>query len=284
MSFSAPELETEDDGLPMRSSGDWAYGKLHYVNEYIFRFIVSMQSKQWRAIHYIDLFSGPGKNRLENGKFIHGSPILALLQPRSFNRYFFADSNPQNIEVLKKRCASFGESISIDYYVGDANQVVDAICNYIQKVDKEYIPGAWRSLNLAFLDPEGLELHWETVEKLAQLRTDMIIYYPQMAITRNADNAPEAIDHYFGDTGWRQIYTQHKLGNLQFLHRSLLDYYKKKLENFGYVIKDPLDEPLFTNSKEAPLYRLLFVSKHQLGNAFWENVNRKLPNGQLKMF
>lgn len=36
-------FETEDDGLLMRSSGEWASDKLYYVDAYLARFIVSMR-------------------------------------------------------------------------------------------------------------------------------------------------------------------------------------------------------------------------------------------------
>jgi len=268
----------------MRRGGEWTYTKLHFVNEYLYRFVVSMREKNWRAIHYIDLFAGPGRNRLDNGKIVHGSPILALAQPRSFDRYFFSDSDSSHATALEQRCRALGADMNgIQIFVGDANQVVDEVCDYIYRKDRVYIPNTGQSLNLAFLDPEGLDLHWDTVAKLASYRTDMIIYYPQMGIARDAETAPDAIDRYFGDKHWRQIYSQHKRGEERFLHRALLDYYKSKLQNFGYV-EDPLsEEPVFTNSKDAPLYRLLFVSKHQLGNDFWKSVTRKLPNGQIRL-
>lgn len=284
MAISAPSLETVDDGLPMRVGGAWAYAKLHFLNEYLYRFIVSMRRKNWRAIHYIDLFAGPGRNRLDGGKVIHGSPILALSQPYPFDCYFFGDYDSDLISILKQRCQTFTDRTDkIKYLVGDANEKVDTVCQHIQEINKAYIPQVGPSLNLAFLDPEGFELHWETVAKLAAYRTDMIIYYPQMGITRDAKVAPTAIDSFFGDKHWREIYTQHKKGEIQYLHRALLDYYKQKLQKFGYV-EDPLSEPLFTNSKQAPMYRLLFVSKHALGNQFWEDVNKRLPNGQMRMF
>lgn len=148
------------------------------------------------------------------------------------------------------------------------------------------LPNVFPSLNLAFLDPEGMELHWETVSKLATCRTDMIIYYPQMGITRDAPNeiqlpSPTPIDLFFGDTGWRDIYRRYQQRSETSLHQALLDYYKGKLGAFGYQVEDPLTEPLFRNSKDAPLYRLLFVSKHPLGNKFWADVTRNQPNGQL---
>jgi three-Cys-motif partner protein len=282
-------LETADDQLPLRScKGLWTYDKLYYLNAYIDRFIVSMRRKNWRAIHYIDLFAGPGKNLLPDGRIIAGSPLLALTQKHPFDLYSFPDIEPANIDVLKRRCALQNASNpKITFRVGDANEVVKQVVKDINLIDKP-ITDKWSSLNLAFLDPEGLELHWDTVEKLASRRTDMIIYYSQMGISREApkeihQQSPSTIDLFFGDTGWRQIYQKHQRGEEVFLHRALLDYYKSKLGAFGYKVDDPLSEPMFINSKNAPMYRLLFVCKSPLGNKFWADITRNLPSGQLRL-
>jgi three-Cys-motif partner protein len=282
-------LETTDNQLPLRScKGLWTYDKLYYLNAYIDRFIVSMRRKNWRAIHYIDLFAGPGKNLLPDGRIIAGSPLLALNQTYSFDRYFFSDIEPANIDALKQRCAlQNAPNPKITFRVGNANEIVKQVLKDIKLIDKP-ITDKWSSLNLAFLDPEGLELHWETVEKLASRRTDMIIYYSQMGISREApreiqQQPPSTIDLFFGDTGWRKIYQEHQRGKEVFLHRALLDYYKSKLRAFGYKVNDPLPEPMFINSKNAPLYRLLFVCKSPLGNKFWADITRNLPSGQLRL-
>lgn len=282
-----PTIETTDDGLLMRPNGEWAYDKLFYVNAYIGRFIVSMRDKNWRAINYIDLFSGPGKNKLPSGRVIMGSPLLTLSQKKPFDRYFFVDIDPANIAALQQRCSLFPVR-RILFSAADANQAVDIIVADIKKVDKVFRQGIGSSLNLAFLDPEGFDLHWETVAKLASCRTDMIIYYPQMGITRDAPQqiqlpSPTSIDRFFGDIAWRNIYQRYQQGDESFLHRTLLDLYKQKLAGYGYVVEDPLPEPLIRNSKDAPLYRLLFVSKDPLGNKFWMDATKNLPNGQLSL-
>lgn len=284
-----PPLETTDDQLPLRPcKGLWTYDKLYYLNAYIDRFIVSMRKKKWRAMHYIDLFAGPGKNLLPDGRIIAGSPLLALSQKHPFGRYFFSDLDPANVNVLKQRCTlQNAQYPRITFRVGDANEVVKQVVKDISQID-EPKTDKWRSLNLAFLDPEGLELHWETVEALASRRTDMIIYYSQMGITREAPREIQQqplsmIDLFFGDTGWRPIYQQYQRGEESFLHRALLDYYKSKLSAFGYKVDDPLSEPMFTNSKNAPMYRLLFVCKSPLGNKFWEDITRNLPSGQMRL-
>jgi three-Cys-motif partner protein len=282
-------METIDDGLLLRkSSGLWTYDKLYYVNAYIARFIVSMRNYNWRSINYIDLFAGPGKNLLPDKRIILGSPLLALSQKQPFDHYFFSDLDDENIEALKKRCAIFPNEFSkITFEVKDANKTVKNVVNTISDINK-FTSEKWSSLNLALLDPEGLELHWDTVALLASLRTDMIIYYPQMGITREAkleiqQPSPTKIDVFFGDTEWRHIYQQYQHREVNFLHRTLLDYYKNKLAMFGYKVDDPLAEPVFTNSKDAWLYRLLFVCKHPLGNKFWTDITKNLPSGQLRL-
>lgn len=278
-------LDTDGDDLIARDSGEWAERKLQFVASYIQRFIVSMRNKKWRAINYIDLFSGPGKNRIhDTNRFFLGSPLIALGQAKQFDRYFFADAKPEHIKALKQRCP---EKLldRIEFWVGNANELVDRVVNHISGQDKRHIHDKWSSLNLAFLDPEGLELEWATVEKLAKLRTDIIIYYPQMAIEREIDKEytqtyETPIDKFIGDRQWREIYQPGGSGK----HRKLLDYYKSKLSSFGYVVDDPVPEPDFRNSKNAILYRLLFISKHPLGNKFWEDVVNNPADGSRKLF
>ncbi len=154
--------------------------------------------------------------------------------------------------------------------IDDCNQVVDSIIDQLK-------PNEHRSLNLAFLDPEGLEVQWSTVAKLASIRRmDLIINYPQGGLHRNMPIAIEQegeskIDIFFGTREWRQIYSEWQISRGAGLHRQLIDIYLGKLKELGYkeVLSDDEvgDEPLIRNLKRrAPLYRLLFASKHRLGD------------------
>lgn len=287
---AAPIFPAQKDGLATNDVKEWSKQKLYYLENYLARFINSMRGKQWRSINYIDLFSGAGKGLLENKEIIIGSPLIALSQARSFDNYFFSDNDAVKIDALKARCSVHPDYPKITFAVNDANIQVKRIAQQIRSVNAVSSPGKWSdSLNLAFLDPYGLELHWETVNTLAFLRTDMIIYYSQMGITREApleidQPPPTKIDEFFGDTKWRAMYQKYQQKDELTLHRQLLDYYKSKLGKFGYKVSDPLPEPLMKNSKDAPLYRLLFVSKHDLGNKFWSDVNTRRADGQLSLF
>ena len=96
-----------------------------------------------------------------------------------------------------------------------------------------------------------------------------------------------AIDKFFGGTEWRKLYKGCRADPTG-IHRVLIDYYKSKLRDLGYVeVKDNEEvwagEPLMRNRKNAPLYRLLFASKDPLGVKFWNNVTKVSADGQLQL-
>ena len=287
-------LLPENDGLAVRPSGIWAKDKLFYLKKYISVFETSMRGKPWRRRIYIDLFSGSGKCIVEGSQeYFLGSPLISLTTEHPFTDYYFVDKDKVNIDSLRTRSAATPiPQNKIDFLVGDANQEVKDVVNKIQKIDNIYIPDTWPSLNLAFLDPEGLELEWKTVAELAKLkRMDLIIHYSQQGIKRMADRALESekesvIDKFFGSKDWRKIY-QACRDDATGIHRPLIDYYKSKLQELGYVeIKDSEDdwaEPLMKNSNNAPLYRLLFASKNSLGVKFWKDVTKMDADGQLRL-
>jgi len=286
-------LLPEDDGFPTRVFGTWTTEKLDYVRRYIYMFEKSMREKPWRQRSYIDLYAGTGKYRAEENGEVHlGSTLLALATEYPFTHYYFAESDSSNLNILKQRCQLAPQKIR--FYEGNANQKVNEIVREIISVDKQKIPDQWSSLNLAFLDPDGLELEWNTVETLARVnKMDLIIYYSQFGLNLNLKNCYQTknettIDRFFGDAEWRKIFEKWKLkDSIAGIHRDLIDYYKSKLHALGYVdIVEPETgvEPLMRTSKtKAPLYRLLFASKNKLGHDFWKTVTRKDVWGQSRL-
>jgi three-Cys-motif partner protein len=195
--------------------------------------------------------------------------------------------DPSNITVLQQRCSASPYQDRIQYFVADSNLVVNDIAQHIKAIKKQ-------SLNLAFLDPPALELNWRTVESLAQVpKMDLIIHYPQGILNRYMSQASETdsitpIDRFFGGTEWREIYKERvsRTGVKAGLHRQLIDYYKTKLRALGYVkeIRELGNEPLMRNvQRQAPLYRLLFASKHPIGEKFWKEVTRRDVYGQSRL-
>lgn len=289
-------LQPQDDGLPTRPSGSWVAEKLDYLERYINIFETSMHGKPWRKRHYIDLFAGSGKCFVPETRSVYlGSPLLALTTRHPFTDYFFVDLDSDNIATLQQRCSISSVYDRVKCIVGNSNLVVREIVEHILDIDRERTPGKWSSLNLAFLDPDGLELQWETVATLAQpYRMDLIIHYPQGGLNRYMGKASKkdeqtVVDLFFGCTEWRKIYDKYRAKQTPFgIHRLLMDHYKERLQDLGYeeVFRDDEigDEPLMRNAKKrAPLYRLLFASKHPLGHRFWQQVTRRNVYGQTRL-
>lgn len=275
-------LDAVEDGLLMRKAGKWTAEKLHYLNRYLDIFITSMHDKPWRGINFIDLFSGPGKSKVcDTGYILIGSPLLSIQLHHTFNHYYFVDKNEKAINALKARCETSSRANRIQFFVGDSNQLVGEIVQEIKDFDRKKIQDQWTSLNLAFLDPEGFELQWKSVAMLGNVkRMDLIIYYPQMGLTREMPkdinySPPTKIDNFFGNTQWRDIYRRYKTGQITNVHRALMDLYERQLTTLGYVdIRE--DELLMRSSKrKAPLYRLIFASKNELAEKFWKEAIRR---------
>ena len=261
-------------------------------------FTNSMVNKPWRERFYIDLFSGPGKCVLrENGDIILGSPLISLAIPHPFTSYIFIDENKECIDALKIRCKSHEANKNITYENADGNKIVNNIVKRIKAIDNIFIKGKWSSINLAFLDPNGLELEWSTIEALSEInKMDLIIHYSQSGLTRNLelccdDPNDNVIDKFFGDKNWRGIHKQNQIQSetVTRAHSQLIDYYKKKLANLGYIDihtlgHEPYDPLVRTSQTKAPLYRLLFASKNRLGHDFWGKVTQKDAYGQTRLF
>ncbi len=254
-----------------------------------------MSGKPWRSVRYIDLFAGPGKSRIrENEQIVLGSPLIALTTSKPFTDYIFVDLSNENISALRTRCQSRSDLINMQYLVGDSNTLVKSVVDEILEKDRP-AQEKWPSINLALLDPEGLELEWQTVATIAQIKkVDLIIHYSQFGLTRNMENFARLeestiIDKFFGDEYWRNIYESLRRQNASNarIHRDLIDYYKSKLANLGYVSfneQGSESEPLIRNAQNnAPLYRLLFASKNKLGNKFWAEATKKNVYGQRRL-
>lgn len=273
------------DGFITRSSGKWAEEKLYYLRNYIELVEQSMKNKFYYR-SFIDLLAGPGKNHIRYTKrIINGSPLIAISTKNPFSDYFFVDSNSEYISALRQRCSIINPSLQIEYFTEDCNNAIDKI------ISNSHVTSS-KALNIAFVDPEGFEVNWKTIKKLASVRRmDLIINYPEGGLNRMLRKCYESpssscLDDFFGSDDWRNIYKLFQERKIPNLHRTLIDSMVTNLKNLGYVIEEkPINtEPLVRNTKRnAPQYRLLYASKHSVGNDFWSKITKKDNNGQERL-
>lgn len=278
-------LKPVDDGLPMRSGGTYARAELQVVQEYLNMAMTAVKRRPWRSSFYIDLQAGPGKNNLD-GKFELGSPLIALNCPIPFENYRFNEADPNLANVLAQRIASSPLGNRVKILQQDVNRAVDAVCAEITAIDKIYREGIFSSFNIAFLDPEGLEMEWSTVEKLAKMqRMDLIINFSTSGINRNYRREDsDKIDRFFGTTDWRKRTPENTDASLR--RRIWINLYLEKLESLGYVHQlDENAEIVAKNANNVQLYTIICASKNQLGLDLWkEAVKQVQKSGQLPLF
>jgi spore photoproduct lyase len=284
---NAPEgickIKNASDGLPIRCVGLWARDKYFYLKRYFEIFTSAMKDK-WK-LYYIDLFAGCGKCRIrETGEEIDGSALVSLSVKYPFKKYIMVELDSEAVNALKKRVEKTPYKDQVKIIPGDCNEKINEIIAEIPE----------RSLSLAVVDPTGLHIKFETLQKLTEdLRIDLIITFPEgMDINRNLSKfikqSHSILDDYIGDEGWRQLFPKHikEINQLTSSHieKSLIGYYRKNLGKLGYGEIKSGDEILIRSSqKNLPLYYLLFASKHPLGHTFWNKISKISPTGQIKL-
>lgn len=237
---------------------------------YIDVFTTSMKGK-WGSLHYIDLFAGAGIERLENSqKLDWGSPMIAAQAPKPFDGLYMCEIVGKKYKALKERVTRIRNDAQILH--GDANDKIHEIINNIP---------AQGALSLAFLDPYGLHLDFETLRILAGRKADLIIFFPDhIDALRNwesnyLDNPESNLDRCLGTgSNWRSIIDKTPRDRLAELLRKL---YVDQLRTLGYT---EFDYQRIVSTKGHPLYCLIFCSRDKLAAKFWREIAGKEPDGQ----
>ena len=112
---------------------------------------------------YLDLFAGPGIVTIKGpGDRVAGSPIAAICAAKiPFDHSVLIESNPERGSALLKRLSTFLSPNTFTVIRGDCNRELKRVTSLIKD--------RWKKpIILIFVDPEGMEAKWETIEHLSQ--------------------------------------------------------------------------------------------------------------------
>ena len=259
----------EDDGLYIPSVGQWSCDKHWFLGRYIDAFTTSMRKKKWDGLYYIDLFAGAGIERLEGSeKLCWGSPMIAAQAPRPFDGLYFCEKNAEMCNALKARMEKIVKNTHI--VNGYAN---DEICDIVRKIPKN-------ALSLAFLDPFGLHLAFDTLKTLSTIRCDLIIFFPDyLDAMRNwehnyFDSPKSNLDRCLGKgADWRAIINNTPRNRIA---ETLRELYVKQIKKLGYT------EFAYQRieAKNHPLYILILCARNKLAVQLWDRISQKRRDGQ----
>ena len=280
--------------------GSWSESKLDCVEKYAKSYLKVMQNQKWFTLHYVDAFAGRGKHRLKSGlskcadlqgldsffgsleeredteEFLVGSAIRALrassLSLRSFDYFLFIDADQASCSELESIIQDDFGNIrdTIKVKCGDANATLE---DYISKVD-------WnRTRALIFLDPYGLEVSWNLINRLAKTGSSDIWYlFPLGGVLRMMtkdgqlpDPWRARLDRVFGTTKWyEEFYCQNTQRSLFGDEEGILS----KNASTGHVVRfirarlktvfpAVSRAAILRNSKGAPLFALVLGVSNQ---------------------
>lgn len=266
--------------------GPWAKQKLDALEAYLRYYTTALKRQPFTRV-YIDAFAGspvskvrgtgippepsPFLGEVEDSvaqeQFILGSPSRALNIENGFHQYYFFDLDESRVEMLRELCEG---RMDVKIKVGDCNPLIRDLATTLQ---------ARKFRGVAFLDPYGAHLEWETVKALAATGTmEVIINFPvAMAINRlitKSGNVPEKwsdqLTRCFGTEEWRDIayeikqdlFGEEVISKHEDVPDRLLGLYTRRLRKLFPHVAVPR---LIRNTRNAPLYYMVWAGPNRLG-------------------
>jgi len=182
--------------------GGWTQIKLDVLRAYLQTYVTALKKKRYKLL-YIDAFAGTGEctPKKDLGITLDGSAKIALETP-GFDAYLFIENHPERLRALSALCTTYSDK-KVCLERGDANEVLREKLPRLNRL-------RWRAV--AFLDPYGLQLNWETLNLIAQTRAiDVWYLFPLSGAYRQAakklcdvDEAKKrALDRCLGTNEWQ---------------------------------------------------------------------------------
>lgn len=260
------------DGLLARPTGPWVLDKKHYFERYLHIFSHGVVRKWAGKLSYVDLFSGPGRSIIRGSQEeVEGSPLLSLKY--DFARYVFVDM-PEVLSSLRRRLSGHPKFSQISFIEGDCNEVIGDVLKALPP----------NHLTLAFIDPTGLQIQFNTIQRLVHNRKVDLFMTIQfgMGIRMNlplyAQTEGTALSAFLGNAEWREDVKAG--GSPSQIARRILDRYMRRLRDLDYRTVQDREIEIRSDESNLLLYFMVLASRHPLGKDFWRKATQISPSGQ----
>jgi len=255
--------------------GNWTEAKMEIVVNYAKAYLIIMNKQPWAKTIYFDGFAGSGLIGAEESKeTIKGTAlrILDINKPKPFDIYYFVEKNERNKISL--------QSLIETNYFGKNAHVVKADCNDKLIDMAKYLKKEKNYRALAFIDPYGMTVNWESIENLKGLGIDLWILVPTglgvNRLLKNDQNIPEAwlikLEKFLGlsrkeilDHFYSEVITNTLFGDTTIISKEkkviekIGSLYTQRLKTiFGYVS----DSFVMRNSTNSIMYHFMMATNN----------------------
>lgn len=255
--------------------GEWSLEKHNLLRKYVHASSGARKSKRpdgnlkWQHRTFVDLYCGPGRVRLSGQtQSSDGGAVAAWRESMAtnsgFTNVYIADLDVQAASSCHNRLLALGSPT--EHFVGAAELTVDQVLPKLPKF----------GLHLVYLDPFNLgHLPFSIIEKFSSLpHIDIVLHFSVSDLQRNVELDFLADESRFDAfaPGWKTNVPVDKLSKRE-AREQFTTYWLNKVGDLGF--KHSKQQPLFTNSKNGPLYRMILLSKHpNLPEKLWNDVAR----------
>ena len=255
----------------------WSEAKLDILHEYLMVFALASKGALERI--YLDLFAGSFENkRRDREGYFPGSPKIALNIEPAFTRIaFFEKHYKANALVSSIQDTEPHKTRSWKVFSGDCNVTIDEGLEYIRNR---------RAPTIAFLDPDGLQVNWTTLEKLAKwkrnskTKMELFILFNVSALPRVIGaRHTNKLNNFYGTEKWDSIYLLHRKRSLDAnsLRKQLVNLYRWRLEE---KLKYETTHVIGIGDNNIPKYALIFATDHSVGdrvmNYIYKNYSERI--------
>ncbi|MEM4711334.1 MAG: three-Cys-motif partner protein TcmP [Candidatus Woesearchaeota archaeon] len=274
--------------------GTWTEQKLNAFEKYVKAYLTIMYSTRekhngWpKNLIYFDGFAGSGirsnDDKLDNLPKLEGIDITideenlyqgscerVLGLEKKFDQHILVDLNQNALNELKNHLESKNIPIHNCHFVcQDVNDYIVGFINHLTKDDAA----------LMLLDPFGMQVKWNTIQKLINKRIDLWLLLPSgVIVNRLIDKKGDLkniklIEDFLGmnETEIREKFYKKEIqptlfGETEYIQKipeaisKIASLYVEKLkEIFKYVTEKPLE---LKNSKNVTIFHFIFASNNK---------------------
>lgn len=275
---------------PGRPWGYWTQLKLAILADYLPAFLRASSGKASECV-YLDAFAGEGRgtNRLTGEEF-NGSARIALqaAEAGGFTRLRYFERATKAKELRDKLLAEYPDR-DIAVYGGDCNTEIPKALAELK--DLKWAP------TFAFVDPDGMEFAWRTLEHLAdhkrgyrasgnpkrEYKIELWLLFPTQGLIRTLAHDErklrpkdeERANKLYGTADWRAIYDRRVAGDLSApeARAEYVNLLRWRLsDNLGYAKTHPFE---LKNTRGGTVYHMVFATDNEAGDQIMADLYAK---------
>jgi three-Cys-motif partner protein len=231
-------------------TGAWSTIKLLIILNYI-PIYTKIIPKYFNFMYYIEPLAGSGLCRIrETGDIIAGSTLIAATFCYSpFNKYFLIEKDKRRAQALETRMKTITPDVRV--IQEDCNDCLKGVMNRLPK----------RSHYLAFVDCEGLEVDWKTMDYLLNKPGDLLFTFQSQFVARVRGKAVKGsigdqarLNRFYGDNRWLTCASPEKL---------VLAYIEKLMKRRSIVL------PIHVKGPRGFQYYVIYATKRTKTGSPW---------------